>query len=59
MSVGLVLVSGDGGLGLGVIDERRRGHWIIAFESVLRRIGRYVKRAYWHEAGTQGGEGAG
>ena len=43
----------------GVIEDRRSGHWSIAFVRVLRRIGRYVKRVYWDEEGTGGGEGAG
>jgi hypothetical protein len=43
----------------GVMEERKRGHWCIAFERVLRRIGRYVKRVYWDEGGTLSGEGAG
>lgn len=43
----------------GVMDERSRGHWIMALERVLRRIGRYVSLVYCAEGGTSGPEGAG
>lgn len=42
------------GEGAGVIEDRRIGHCSIALESVLRRIGRYVKRVYWDDNGTGG-----
>lgn len=41
------------------MEERNSGHLIIAFERVLMSSGRYVKRVYWDEAWTRGGEGAG
>lgn len=44
--------------GDGVMDERRRGHWSIALESVLSRKGRYVRRVNWYEDETDC-EGAG
>jgi hypothetical protein len=31
---------------VGVIEDRKMGHCSIAFERVLRRTGRYVKRVY-------------
>lgn len=37
---------------VGVIDERKRGHSSIAFESVFRRIGRYVRCEYCPEGST-------
>jgi hypothetical protein len=45
--------------GDGVMEERKRGHWCIAFESVLRRIGKYVRRVYWDDDGVGSGVGAG
>jgi len=43
---------------VGVIDDRRRGHSIIAFESVLRRIGRKVIRVNRADDGVEGRVGA-
>ena len=38
-----------------VIEERKMGHSVIAFDSVFRRIGRYVKRVKCADGGTEGG----
>jgi len=40
----------------GVIEERRRGHSVMARERVLRRIGRYVMRVYFPVLGRPAAE---
>ena len=45
--------------GDGVMEERKRGHWYIAFDSILRRIGKYVSRVYWDGDGMGSDVGAG
>ena len=42
----------------GVIEERRRGQECIAFERVLRRMGRYVNLSYVPVTGGAGTVGA-
>ena len=44
---------------VGVMDERKRGHSIMAFASVLRRKGRYVSLANVALSVMDGGAGAG
>ena len=43
----------------GVMEERNMGHSSIAFESVFRNMGRYVRRVYCWDSGAGAGEGAG
>lgn len=43
----------------GVIDERSTGHAIMAFASVFRSMGRYVRRVNWALSNTGGRDGAG
>lgn len=45
------------GVGVGVMEERKRGHSDMAFESVLRRMGRYVSLVNWAEEGGSDGVG--
>ena len=54
MSVGLDVLDEDG-----VIELLNRGHSIMAFDNVLSRMGRYVRREYWWDSDTSAGIGAG
>ena len=43
----------------GVMELLKRGHSIMAFDKVLSRMGRYVRREYCWDSDISGGVGAG
>ena len=54
MRVGLDVSDEDG-----VMELLKRGHSIMAFDKVLSKMGRYVRREYCWDSHTSAGVGAG